>query len=350
MKKPIVIAYSGGFRSSVAIPWLADKHGADVVTVTLGLGQSTDLLETRDRALAAGAVRAHVIDARDEFVRDFVMPSLRADALSDGRYPMATALSRPLIARQLIEVARIEGATVVGHAAAGRDGARLRQALRSLDSSIQAVACAGEMTTAQVAEYAGRIGVSAPPAGADRVDDNLWGRTAGRPADDGSSEVPDSAFTWSRPLAQTPGTPAVVELTFERGTPTGISGVTMTPVELIESLATIAGEHGVGRFERIKNRADGSRSRVIYEAPAAAVLHLARRELERLSASDSLNRFSPEVSSAYADVLGRGDWFGRLRQGLDAYVSATQEAVSGTVRVKLFKGDVRIAGRSLKRP
>jgi argininosuccinate synthase len=347
LKKPIVMAYSGGFRSSVAVPWLADKYAADVVTVTLGLGQSTDLLETRDRALAAGAVRAHVIDVRDEFVRDFVMPSLRADALSDGRYPMATALSRPVIARQLVEIARIEGAATVAHAAAGRDGARLQHAVRSLDGVAQAVACAAEMTAAQVSEYASRIGVSMPPAGADRVDDNLWGRTVGRPSDDGSAEAPDSAFTRSRPLAQAPETPAIIELTFERGTPTGISGVTMTAVELLESLATIAGEHGVGRFDRVKNRADGRRSRVIYEAPAAAVLHFARRELERLSASESLNRFSPEVSAAYAGVLGRGEWFGRLRQALDAYVSATQEAVSGTVRVKLFKGDAHIVGRTL---
>ena len=349
MKKPIVLAYSGGFRSSVAVPWLADKHAADVVTVTLGLGQSTDLLETRDRALAAGAVRAHVIDARDEFVRDFVSPSLRADALSDGRYPMATALSRPIIARQLIEIARIEGASAVAHAAAGRDSARLQQAVRSLDGTIQAIACGDLMTAAQIAEYADRIGVALPAAGADRIDGNLWGRTVGRSADDASAEPPDSAFTLSRPLAQTPDTPAMVELTFERGTPTGISGVSMTPVELIESLSTIAGEHGVGRFDRVKNRADGSRSRVLYEAPAAAVLHFARRELERLSASESLNKFSPAVASAYAGILGRGEWFSRLRQGLDAYVSSTQEAVSGTVRVKLFKGDIHTVGRTLNR-
>jgi argininosuccinate synthase len=347
LKKPIVLAYSGGFRSSVAVPWLRDKHAADVVTVTLGLGQSTDLLETRDRALAAGAVRAHVIDCRDEFVRDFVLPSLRADALSDGRYPMATALSRPVIARQLVEIARIEGAAAIAHAAAGRDSARLHQAVRSLDASVQAIACADDMTAAQVAEYANRIGIAMPAAGADRVDDNLWGRTIGRVSDDGSAEAPDAAFVLSRPLAQTPGTPAVVELTFERGTPTGISGVTMTPVELIESLSTIAGEHGVGRFDRVKNRANGSRSRVLYEAPAAAVLHYARRELERLSASEGLNRFSPAVASAYAGVLGRGEWFSRLRQGLDAYVSSTQEGVSGTVRVKLFKGDIHTVGRNL---
>ena len=341
------MAYSGGLRSSVGIPWLADKHGADVVTVTLGMGQALDLIEVRDRALAAGAIRAHVIDARDEFARDFVWPSLRADALSDGRYPMATALSRPLIAKQLVELARIEGATIVAHGAAGRDAARMQQCLRALDGEMQAVACAGEMTSAQAADYAGRLGRSTPAAEADRVDDNLWGRTIGRPAGDAADEAPEPAFTLSRSLAQTPGTPAVVELSFERGTPTGINGVTMRPVELIESLTTIAGEHGVGRFDRVKNRTNGSRSRVLYEAPAAAVLHEARRELERLTSSDSLNRFAPAVASAYAGALARGEWFDRLREGLDAYVATTQDRVTGTVRVKLFKGVSHIVGRTL---
>jgi len=344
---PIVLAYSGGLRSSVAIPWLVDRHAADVVAVTLDLGQSTDLAEIRDRALAAGAVRAHVIDARDVFVRDFVWPALRADALADGCFPMATALSRPLIAKTLVEIAGIEGAARVAHGSAGRDRRRLDQPLRTLAPAVTAIAAADGMTAAQVVEYAERLGVSVPAPAADRVDDNLWGRTVGRAGDDASSEAPDSAFARSRSLAQAPATAAIVELSFERGTPTAINGVTMTAAELIESLSTIAGEHGVGRFDRVKGRGDGSGSRVLYEAPAAAALHHARRELERLSSSESLNRFAPAVSAAYAGVLGRGEWFGRLRQGLDAYVSATQEGVSGTVRVKLFKGHSHIVGRTL---
>ncbi|MDP2321930.1 MAG: argininosuccinate synthase [Acidobacteriota bacterium] len=347
MTKPVVLAYSGGLRSTVAIAWLADRHAAEVVALTLDLGQPTDLAEIRDRALAAGAVRAHLIDAREEFVRDFAWPALRADAMADGRYPMATALSRPLIAQKLVEIARIEGATAVAHGSAGRDRLRLDRPLGALAPSLTAIACADGMTAAQVDEYADRLGMSRPVDGAERVDANSWGRTVGRPADDGSAEPPESAFALSRPLAQTPGEPATVTLTFERGTPTGINGLTMTPAELVESLSTIAGEHGVGRFDRVKHRGDGSRARVLHEAPAAAVLHHARRELERLSSSDSQNRFQPAVSAAYAGVLGSGEWFGRLRQGLDAYVASTQEGVSGTVRVKLFKGDTHIVGRAL---
>jgi len=236
---------------------------------------------------------------------------------------------------------------MVAHASAGRDRARLHQPVRMLDHALQTVACADGMTPSQVAEYAERIGLAMPAAGADRVDDNLWGRTVERPADDASQEVPDSAFKYSRHLAQTPASPAVVELSFERGTPTGINGVTMTPVELIDSLTTIAGEHGIGRFDRVKNRLDRSRSRVVYDAPAAAVLHDARRELERQSSSASVNQFAPVIGTAYAGVLGRGEWFDRLRPGLDAYVLSTQERVTGTVRVKLFKGASRIVGRTV---
>ncbi len=347
MNTPIVLAYSGGLRSSVAIPWLAERHAAEVVAVTLDLGQSSDLAEIRDRALAAGAARAHVIDARDEFARDFVWPALRGGALLDGRFPMATALSRPLIAAKLVEIAGIEGALVVAHGSAGRDRTRLEQPLQALSGSLQAIACADGMTPAQVAEHADRLGMSVPAPAADRVDDNLWGRTIGRPADDASQEVPEAVFKLSRGLAQTPGSAAVVELSFERGTPTGINGVTMTAVELIDSLSTIAGEHGVGRFDRVKTRADGSRSRVIHEAPAAAVLHHAHRDLALLTASPSVTRFSPSVAAAYAGMLGRGEWFDRLRLGLDAYVSSLQERVSGTVRVKLLKGSCHIVGRTL---
>ncbi len=347
MKNIIVLAYSGGLRSSVAIPWLTDRHNAEVVAVTLDLGQSTDLAEIRDRALAAGAVRAHVIDAREEFARDYVWPTLRADALSEGRYPMATAISRPLIAKRLVELAHIEDASVVAHGSSGRDSTRLNQPLRSLDRALRSIDCADGATAAQIAEYADRLGIFVPGPAADRIDDNLWGRTIGRPADDASEEAPEAVYKVTRGLAQAPDTPAVVEVAFERGAPTGINGVVMPPAELIESLSTIAGEHGIGRFDRVKNRADGTRSRVLSEAPAAAVLHRARRELERLRSSEGLNRFSPSVATAYAEMLGRGEWFGRLRPGLDAFVSATQEGVTGSVRVKLFKGDSRVVGRTL---
>jgi argininosuccinate synthase len=271
LKPIVVLAYSGGARSNVAIPWLADRHRAEVVTVTLDLGQSGDMNEIRTQALSAGAARAHVIDAREEFARDLVLPSLKAGALSDTRYPMATALTRPLIAKTLVSIAAIEDASQVAHGAIGRDRRRLAQPISTLNPTLKEIACA---------EEAGFIANAGEAMPANRIDDNLWGRTIGRRGDDGSREADESLFKITRRLDEAPVKPAHVEIEFERGAAVGINGVTMRLGELIESLKTIAGEHGVGRLDRIKVKPDGTRSRAFYESPAAVVLHLrARRAL-----------------------------------------------------------------------
>jgi argininosuccinate synthase len=346
LRKTIVLAYSGGLRSSAAIPWLAERYDAEIATVTVGVGQSAGLVEIRDRALAAGAVRAHVLDAVDEFARDLVLPALKADALSAGRYPMATALTRPLIASKLVAIARIEGAGLVAHGCRGRDRTRVSKPLRRLDAALHEIAAGEDMTQSLVVEYADRIGLSVPAIAADRVDDNLWGRTVGRRGDDASGEAPESCFVLTRPLDRTAPTPAVVELAFERGVPAGINGVTMPLAELIDSLAIIAGEHGVGRLERVKTHTDGSRSRALYEAPAAVVLHLARQDLARCVSSDRLMRVARSIGVTYAEVIERGEWFDRLRPGLESFVASTEAAISGVVRVRLFKGDCRVVSRS----
>jgi argininosuccinate synthase len=334
LKPVIVLAFSGGVRSVAAVPWLADRHRAEVVTVTLDLGQSGDMNEIRGPALAAGAARAHVIDARDEFAREIVLPSLKAGALSDTRYPMATALTRPLIARTLVQIARIEDATQVAHGASGRDRRRLSQPIATLNAALKEIACAEE------AEF-----VAADGPSSNRVDDNLWGRTIGRRGDDGSTEPENGLFKVTRDLDEAPARPAHVEIEFERGAAVGINGVTMRFTEIIESLSTIAGEHGVGRLDRIKVKADGSRSRALYEAPAAVVLHLAHAELWRFVSSESQQRFDTAVSAAYVEAIDRGEWFDPLRTGLDAYVSATSEQMTGTIRVRLLKGGAQAVGR-----
>lgn len=334
MKKTIVLAYSGGAQSTAGIQWLADHHRADVITLTLDLGQPADLNEIREQALSSGAIRAHVVDARDEFVRDAVLPSLKAGALSDGRYPMSTALTRPIIARQLVQIASLEKTKMIAHGCAGRDAVRLTRALKTLGLHYSAIAFADEP------------GFTAPvKQGADRVDANLWGRTVGRRGDDGSSPPPDASFTLTKRLEDTPNQPALVDILFERGAPSGHSGVTMTFPELIESLSTIAGEHGVGRLDRIKVRADGTRTRALYEAPAAVVLHLAHGELWRYVSSESQQRFDMAVSAAYVEAIDRGEWFDPLRGGIDAYVDATSQQMTGTIRVRLFKGAARVVGR-----
>lgn len=341
MTKTVVLAYSGGARSTAAIKWLRDRHRADVVTVTLDLGQSGDLNEIRAHALEAGAIRAHVLDKREEFAREYVLPSLKAGALSDTRYPMATALSRPLIAKTLVDIAKIENASIVAHGATGRDRRRLAQPIATLNSSLAEVACAEETG------FAKELSDDALSR-ENRVDDNLWGRTIGRRNDDGSQTVDESLFKVTRRLDATPGGLAHVEIEFERGAAVGINGVTMRLVELIESLSTIAGEHGVGRLDRIKVLADGKRSRALYEAPAAVVLHLAHAELWRYVSSESQQRFDTAVSAAYVEAIDRGEWFDPLRTGIDAYVDATSQQMTGTIRVRLFKGAAQVVGRKTR--
>jgi len=337
LKPIVVLAYSGGARSNAAIAWLADKHRAEVVTVTLDLGQSGDMNEIRTHALSAGAARAHVIDARDEFARDYVLPSLKAGALSDTRYPLATALTRPLIAKTLVQIAKIENAEHVAHGAVGRDRRRLAQPIATLNPTLKEIACAEEIGFAKL------LGDGAAAAG--RIDDNLWARTIGRRGDDGSTAPEDALFKSTRRLEESPNIPAHVEIEFERGAAVGINGVTMRLGELIESLQTIAGEHGVGRLDRIKVRADGTRSRALYEAPAAVVLHLAHAELWRFVSSESQQRFDTAVSAAYVEAIDRGEWFDPLREGIDAYVDATSQQMTGTIRVRLFKGAAQVVGR-----
>lgn len=335
-----MLAYSGGARSTAAIPWLADRHRAEVITVSIDLGQSGDMKEIREHALSAGATRAHVIDGREEFARDFVLPSLKAGALSDTRYPLATALTRPLIAKTLVQIAGIENAAHVAHGATGRDRRRLAQPISTLAPAVKEIACA---------EEAGFVAPAGDANATNRIDDNLWGRTIGRRGDDGSSEPENALFTITRRLDDAPARPALVRIEFERGAAVGINGVTMRIAELIESLRTIAGEHGVGRLDRIKVKADGTRSRALYEAPAAVVLHLAHAELWRYVSSESQQRFDSAVSAAYVEAIDRGEWFDPLRAGIDAYVDATSQQMTGTICVRLFKGGAQVVGRTIRK-
>jgi argininosuccinate synthase len=341
LNKTVVLAYSGGARSTAAVKWLRDRHRANVVTVTLDLGQSGDLNEIRTHALEAGAVRAHVLDKREDFARDIVLPSLKAGALSDTRYPMATALTRPLIAKSMVDIAMIEDAKAVAHGAVGRDRRRLAQPIATLNASLSEMACAEEPGFAEQLD-------EDPSTRENRIDDNLWGRTIGRRNDDGSQTPGESVFKVTKKLEETPSIPAHVQIEFDRGAAVGINGVTMRFVELIESLSTIAGEHGVGRLDRIKVRTDGRRSRAMYEAPAAVVLHLAHAELWRYVSSESQQRFDTAVSAAYVEAIDRGEWFDPLRAGIDAYVDATSQQMTGTIRVRLFKGAAQVVGRQTR--
>jgi argininosuccinate synthase len=350
--KRIVLAYSGGLDTSVAIRWLAEKFDAEIIAVTLDLGQGQELTDVRERALAVGAVRAHVIDARDEFARDYVLPALQARAIYEERYLLASALGRPLIAKHLVAIARMEGAGAVAHGCTGKDNDQvgLDVSVRALDPALELIAPARlwNMSRSDEIEYARVRNIPVPVTIASpySVDSNLWGRSIECGVlEDPWAEPPDEIYTLTRSPQHCPDEPAYIEIDFDRGVPVRANGIDMPLTELIESLETIAGAHGVGRIDMIENRLMGIKSREIYEAPAAVVLHAAHSELEKLVIPRDLERIKHELGRAYADAVYNGLWFSQTRDAIDAFVGAIQPRVSGTVRLKLFKGDCRVVGR-----
>ncbi len=348
----IVLAYSGGLDTSVAVKWLADRYEAEIVTVTIDLGQGKELDDVRERALAVGAVRAHVVDAREEFARDYIVPALQAGAIYEGRYPLATALGRPLIAKKLVEIAEMENAGMIAHGCTGKgnDQVRMDVSTRALNPAIKVVAPARVwgLTRPEEIKYAQQHGIPVPVSVENpySTDTNLWGRSIECGVlEDPWVEPPEDIYALTKSPLEAPDVPAYVEVEFELGVPTKVNGVGMPLTELINSLETIAGAHGIGRIDMVENRLVGIKSREIYEAPAACVLHAAHRELEALVIPRDLERLKASLSKAYADLVYDGLWFSVTRESIDAFVASIQKRVSGIVRVKLFKGDCRVVGR-----
>ena len=348
----IVLAYSGGFGTSVAIPWLVETLGAEVIALTLDMGQGCDLGRIRDRALAAGALRAHVLDVRHEFATEYILPALQAGALYEDRDPLATALGRPLIARKLIEIAALEQAGAVAHGsrANGTHQVSLGVSSRALNPKIRVIAPARiwGMTRPDEIAYARARGI-AVPAEVERsygIDENLWGRsTAHGVCEDPWVEPPEEIYALTKSPSECADLPAYVEIELDRGVPTMVNGIPMPLTELITSLATIAGAHGVGRIDVVENRLEGLTAREIHEAPAAVLLHAAHRALEDLVIAPDLQRLKRQLALTYADVVYNGLWFSPTREAIDAFVAKVQERVSGTIRAKLWKADCRIVGR-----
>jgi argininosuccinate synthase len=333
----IVLAHSGGFDTLAAIPWLGGTRSAEVVTVTIDLGQDCDLADVRERALAAGARRAHVVDARLDLIRDYALPSLQAGALYAGGCPFTSALGLAVVARTVVDVARMEGALAIAHGAAGLDAQRIERAVRELDPALELVAVnelrdgsgvdAGAASRARNGSLPGSAFVPADRAA------NAWGRSIVVAA----GSAPPSGFRLTRAPRECPEQPAVVEIAFERGVPVSVNGIEMPLLELIESLETIAGAHGIGRFEI--SAAGASAVATICEAPAAAVLHLAHRALERRIVPAEISAVLTAASRAYGDVVEQGGWFSPTRQYLAALIAAVQAELNGLVRLELFKGE-----------
>ena len=350
MAEKIVLAYSGGLDTTVAVKWLIEERGFDVVALTIDLGSQPDLAVIRERALAAGASRAYVLDARIPFIERFCWPALRAGALYQGQYPLATALGRPLIAQLLVEVAAREGATWVAHGSTGKgnDQVRFDVAVGALAPRLKVLAPLRDgmsMTREEEIVYAGQheLPIDVKPESPYSVDENLWGRSieAGI-LEDALLTPPEDAFRWTSPVDYAPASPLFLELDFEKGVPIGQGG----SASLVAELNRLGGLHGVGRIDMIEDRFVGIKSREVYEAPAAVILHAAHRALEDLVLDGEAARFKTSVAQEYARLVYQGKWFTSHRRNLDAYVLSTQEAVTGRVRVKLHKGTAQVVGRS----
>jgi len=352
MSDKVVLAYSGGLDTSVAIKWIKEKYDLDVIALTVNAGKEGDFPAIRQKALDAGAIKALVIDAKDSYVKDYVFPALQADALYEGEYPLATALARPLMAKLLVDVARKEGATVVAHGCTGKgnDQVRFEVGVNALAPELKIIAPAREwgMTREQTINYAQRYGIPVPVTVASpySIDENLWGRSIECGVlEDPWVEPPDDAFTMTKSPAQAPDKPGYVEIGFENGIPLAIDGKEMDGVSLIQQLNGLAGNHGVGRIDHVENRLVGIKSREIYEAPAAIVLLQAHQALEAMALSKAQLRFKQRVAQEYSDLIYDGLWFTALRRDLAAYVESSQRFVAGVVRLKLFKGCCKVVGR-----
>lgn len=352
MADKVVLAYSGGLDTSVAIRWLEEKYNSKVITLTVDIGNVPDLEAIRQKALKIGALKALVVDAKETFVKSFVFPALQADAVYEGQYPLATALGRPLIARFLVEAAKKEGASAVAHGCTGKgnDQVRIDVGVAALGPELKVIAPAREwkMTREQTIEYAQAHNIPVPITKASpySIDENLWGRSIECGVlEDTWNEPPEDVFLWTRSLEKTPAKPAYLEIGFDKGIPVSLDGQKLDGVTLVQKVHDLAGQHGVGRIDHVENRLVGIKSREVYEAPAAVVLLKAHQALEDLVLAKEQLRFKARVAAEYADLIYNGLWFTGMRQDLAAYVASTQRYVTGTIKVKLFKGNCQIVGR-----
>src|SRR5262245_25908337 len=348
----VILAYSGGLDTSVMVPWIGEKYNLDVVCFTCDLGQGDDIHKIKAKALKTGAVDAVAIDARNLFVDCFVWPALMAGALYEGKYPLATALGRPLIAKLMVDVAREKHATAVAHGCTGKgnDQVRFDVTFQTLASDLKIIAPVREwsMTRPDALAYAAKhnIEVEAKPESPYSIDQNLFGRSCEAGVlEDPWDEPPAEAFAWTVDPIKAPNEPEYVEIEFHEGRPIALNGQKMDGVPILEKLNQIGGKHGVGRIDHVENRLVGIKSRELYEAPAAVILHDAHRELETLCLSKQASRFKTLVAQEYADLIYNGLWFSAFHQDLFAFVASNQRYVSGHVRVKLHKGKSAVVGR-----
>ncbi len=352
MTEKFVLAYSGGLDTSVMIKYLQEKYKAEVITVTIDVGQQEDLDAAGKKAKKLGVFKHYDIDAREEFITDYVFPAIKANALYEGKYPISTSLSRPLIAKKMVEVAEKEDATGLVHGCTGRgnDQVRFDITLGSLAPNKKILAPIRDwgMTREEEIAYAKEKKI---PISTDSkkysIDASLWGRAIECGLlEDAAAEPPEDAFTWTVSAEKAPNTPEYVTIEFEAGIPVSVNNQKLEPIQLIQTLNDIAGKHGIGRIDHIEDRMVGIKSREVYECPAAAITLEAHKDLEKLVMTRHEVLFKQQIDAEWVFLAYSGLWMDPLKEDLDAFINKSQENVTGQVRLKLFKGGFQVVGRS----
>lgn len=351
-KEKIVLAYSGGLDTSVSVKWIQEKYGYDVIALGLDVGEGKDLEAIKQKALNVGAIKAIMINAKELLAKDYILPALKANALYEGKYPLSSALSRPLISKLLVDVAEQEGAVAVAHGCTGKgnDQVRFEVSIQALNPDLKVVAPVREwgMTRDEEIAYAEKNEIPIP-INLDNpfsIDANIWGRACEAGVlENPWNEAPEAAYDWTNPIHLTPDEPEYLEIDFVEGEPVALNGEKMALVALIEKLNEIGGLHGVGRIDHIENRLVGIKSREVYENPAALILINAHKELEFLTLPREVSQFKAQIDQQMAKIIYEGLWYSPLKTALDAFVNETQKSVSGKVRIKLHKGTHVVVGR-----
>ncbi len=352
MGEKLVLAYSGGLDTSVAIAWLKENYGYDVIAMCVDVGEGVDLDFVQQKAISVGAVKSYRVDAVDRYAEEFILPALKANALYEGKYPLASALSRPLISELLAELAQIEGATAVAHGCTGKgnDQVRFEVSVKALNPNLKVIAPVREWrwTRDEEIAYAKEHNIPIPITQENpfSIDANLWGRAIECGVlEDPWAEAPDAAFTLTVNAKDAPDTPEYLEIGFENGVPITLNGVAYPLAVLIAKVNKIAGAHGVGRIDQVENRLVGIKSREVYESPAGVVLITAHKELECMTLTREVSQYKASLELEYNKLIYNGLWFSPLKKAFDAFIEETQKDVTGEIKVKLFKGSAQVVGR-----
>ena len=349
-KEKVILAYSGGLDTSVAITWLMKDY--DVVAVCMDVGEGKDLDFIHDKALKVGAVESYVLDVKDEFAEEYVLPALQAHAYYEQKYPLVSALSRPVISKKLVEIAHKTGATTIAHGCTGKgnDQVRFEVAIAALDPKLKVIAPVREWkwSREEEIEYAKANGVPVP-ADLDNpysVDQNLWGRANECGVlENPWNQAPEDAFGITTSPEEAPDTPEFVDIEFKEGKPVALNGEELKLADLIQKLNTIAGKHGVGRIDHVENRLVGIKSREIYECPGAITLLTAHKEIEDITLVREVSHFKPILENELSNLIYNALWFSPATEAIIAYIKETQKVVNGTAKVKLYKGHAQVVAR-----